>query len=106
MRKDGRSPSHLFPILLAARALPSIVASFSYPPLPRLFPALQTVGDEEEIKEKAVSRGSNKEALLVDETGEGNEYFVFEHYISGFENFYYFLIGNLGRILGFGTCFL
>ena len=43
------------------------------------------MGDEEEIKEKAVSRGSNKEALLVDETGEGNEYLVFERYISGFE---------------------
>ena len=63
------------------------------------------MGDEEEIKEKAVSRGSNKEALLVDETGEGNEYLVFERYISGFENFYYFLIDNLGRILGFSTCF-
>ena len=63
------------------------------------------MGDEEEIKEKAVSRGSNKEALLVDETGEGNEYLVFERYKSGFENFICLLIGILGRILGFGTCF-
>ena len=66
------------------------------------------MGDEEEIKEKAVSRGSNKEALLVNETGEGNEYwsyFVFKRYTSGFENFICFLIGILGRILGFGTCF-
>ena len=52
---------------------PCIVASFSHPLRLRLFPAFHTVGDEEEIKEKAVSRGSNKEALLVDETGEGNE---------------------------------
>ena len=63
------------------------------------------MGDEEEIKEKAVSRGSNKEALLVDETGEGNEYLVFERYKSGFENFICALIGILGRILGCGTCF-
>ena len=84
---------------------PCIVASFSHPLRLRLFPAFHTVGDEEEIKEKAVSRGSNKEALLVDETGEGNEYLVFERYKSSFENFICFLIGILGRILGFGTRF-
>ena len=84
---------------------PCIVASFSHPLRLRLFPAFHTVGDEEEIKEKAVSRGSNKEALLVDETGEGNEYLVFERYKSGFENFICALIGILGRIPGFGTSF-
>ena len=30
---------------------------------------------------------------------------VFERYKSGFENFICLLIGILGRILGFGTCF-
>ena len=64
---------------------PCIVASFSHPLRLNLFPAFHTVGDEEEIKEKAVSRGSNKEALLVDETGEGNEYLVLERYILCFE---------------------